>query len=251
MFSTGSPCTSDPRSRTWVGSACPRGGSVVPGPSEDLARSSEFLGGYAETGGAGDIDVAELRWAIIAGTWVWAVGCMQQAERHRSGATRSIDLAAVGRRVVENEADLLTLIAPDVRPPAESLAPGTASLSDTLGFGPPTLTELLDAVAGEIEADLLLSTAGRTNYVLRVSRNAIRMSIRELLLADRIAAADADRRAAAGIELDDRRLAAMLRTDSACASAAVIAVLVAHTADLLEVVDPARAAAYRRQAGSQ
>jgi aminoglycoside phosphotransferase (APT) family kinase protein len=223
-----------------------------PRPVGGFGRIDQLLRGYQEGGGADDIDDAEIHWAIVAGTFVWAVGCMQQADRHRRGATRSIDLAAVGRRVVENEADLLTLIAP--LPPAP---PSDAPLDDheppavdTFAFGPPPLTELLDAVAGAIDSDLLPDSQGRAQYLLRVCRNAVRMAIRELTLGEELSRRDHDRRVAAGLPLDDGALAASIRrrevTDEAVAAA-----LWARTADLLEVVDPRRARRLRGQAGSQ
>jgi hypothetical protein len=46
--------------------------------------------------------VATLRWGII---------CRFQAERHLSGRTPSVELAAIGRRVCETEWDLLELLA--------------------------------------------------------------------------------------------------------------------------------------------
>jgi hypothetical protein len=56
------------------------------------------------------VDRAEFDWALHLNTWIWGVGCLQQADRHLSGSQRSVDLAMVGRRVVEVEADLLELM---------------------------------------------------------------------------------------------------------------------------------------------
>ena len=44
------------------------------------------------------------------GTLKWGIICIHQAERHRSGANRSVELAAIGRRAAETEWDLLELI---------------------------------------------------------------------------------------------------------------------------------------------
>lgn len=208
------------------------GGSL---PVGGFGTVDDLLSGYVEAGGSADLTPGELHWAMVAGTWVWAVGCLQQAERHRSGATRSIDLAAVGRQVVANEADLLTLIAPDVLPPAsgvEDLAPRRA---ETLAFGSPTLTELLDAVAETIEHDLLPSAGGRGRYLLLVSRNVLRMSIREIRAGADVLAAEAE----------DVALAQAIRSAPGGALPDVVTTLVARTADLLEVTDPRRAATFR------
>jgi hypothetical protein len=53
---------------------------------------------------------------LVLATLRWGVICRYQAERHLSGQTRSVELAAIGRRVCETEWDLLTLLdkpAPD------------------------------------------------------------------------------------------------------------------------------------------
>jgi aminoglycoside phosphotransferase (APT) family kinase protein len=68
-----------------------------------------FLDAYAATTGV-HISEGEFDWALMLNTWIWAVGTLQQADRHLSGRQRSLDLALVGRRVVEVEADLLELL---------------------------------------------------------------------------------------------------------------------------------------------
>jgi len=55
------------------------------------------------------VDPERVRWWQAFGTLRWAVGCMTQCERHLSGAVRSVELAAIGRRVCEQEHDLLLL----------------------------------------------------------------------------------------------------------------------------------------------
>jgi len=40
----------------------------------------------------------------------WGVICIMQAATHLNGLTRSVELAAIGRRVCENEHDLLELL---------------------------------------------------------------------------------------------------------------------------------------------
>jgi hypothetical protein len=51
-----------------------------------------------------------VRWWLVLSTLRWGVICRYQAERHLSGQTRSVELAAIGRRVCETEFDLLTLL---------------------------------------------------------------------------------------------------------------------------------------------
>jgi len=46
----------------------------------------------------------------VLATLRWGVICRHQAERHLSGQARSVELAAIGRRVCETEWDLLDLL---------------------------------------------------------------------------------------------------------------------------------------------
>lgn len=80
-----------------------------PGVIGGFGDVDPYLDAYAEVTGV-RIDRTEFDWALHLNTWIWAVGCLQQADRHRSGSQRSVDLATVGRRVVEVEADLLELM---------------------------------------------------------------------------------------------------------------------------------------------
>lgn len=74
-----------------------------------LGSIEDFVTAYEEAGGAA-VDRAALRWWIVAATLRWGVICRYQFERHRSGQTRSVELAAIGRRVCETEYDLLALM---------------------------------------------------------------------------------------------------------------------------------------------
>jgi aminoglycoside phosphotransferase (APT) family kinase protein len=69
----------------------------------------ELIDAYErESGTRPDLDV--IRWWELYGTVWWGIGCIRQADRHLSGATRSVELAAIGRRTCENEYDALRLI---------------------------------------------------------------------------------------------------------------------------------------------
>ncbi|MFM8973691.1 MAG: phosphotransferase family protein, partial [Actinomycetota bacterium] len=70
---------------------------------------SALLAAYAAAGGA-PVSEAELRWWVALGTLKWGVICMSQAFTHLGGAHRSVELAAIGRRVAQTEWDLLDLL---------------------------------------------------------------------------------------------------------------------------------------------
>jgi len=74
-----------------------------------LGTVEDFAGAYEQAGGA-PVDRAALRWWLVLATLRWGVICRYQAERHLSGQTRSVELAAIGRRVCENEWDILDLL---------------------------------------------------------------------------------------------------------------------------------------------
>lgn len=60
---------------------------------------------YEQAGGV-TVDPDTVRWWEVLGTWKWGVMCILQANAHLTGGVRSHELAAIGRRVCENEYDL-------------------------------------------------------------------------------------------------------------------------------------------------
>jgi aminoglycoside phosphotransferase (APT) family kinase protein len=79
-------------------------------PAAGLGSITDFLAGYERAGGQ-PVDPDALRWWLVLGTLRWGVICQRQAHRHLSGQNRSVELAVIGRRVCENEWDLLELLA--------------------------------------------------------------------------------------------------------------------------------------------
>jgi aminoglycoside phosphotransferase (APT) family kinase protein len=69
----------------------------------------ELVSGYSEAGG-GRVDLDVLRWWEVLGTLRWGLICIVQTLTHTSGAVRSVELAAIGRRVCEVEWDLLEML---------------------------------------------------------------------------------------------------------------------------------------------
>jgi aminoglycoside phosphotransferase (APT) family kinase protein len=89
--------------RAWrFGAEHPVGGF---GTYDDLFRGYERVSGCP-------VDPARVRWWEVFGTVWWGGACMQQAARHLSGSERSVELAAIGRRVWEQEYDVLLALAP-------------------------------------------------------------------------------------------------------------------------------------------
>ena len=69
----------------------------------------ELIAGYRGTGGD-DVDPETLAWWEMFGTLKWGVICQVQAAAHLTGTVRSVELAALGRRVAEMEWDVLELL---------------------------------------------------------------------------------------------------------------------------------------------
>ena len=74
-----------------------------------LGSVDTFLSAYEAAAGQ-SIDREAFRWWLTLATLRWGVICRFQAERHLSGQTRSVELAAIGRRVSETEWDVLDLL---------------------------------------------------------------------------------------------------------------------------------------------
>lgn len=74
-----------------------------------LGSVESFVSAYEAASGT-SVDRETLRWWLTVATLRWGVICRFQAERHLSGQTPSVELAAIGRRVSETEWDVLDLL---------------------------------------------------------------------------------------------------------------------------------------------
>jgi aminoglycoside phosphotransferase (APT) family kinase protein len=74
-----------------------------------LGSIESFLRAY-EDASATTVDRVAFHWWLVLATLRWGVICRHQAERHLSDQFRSVELAAIGRRVCETEWDLLDLL---------------------------------------------------------------------------------------------------------------------------------------------
>jgi aminoglycoside phosphotransferase (APT) family kinase protein len=186
--------------RAWRFGSPLRAGGV--GTVEDLVE------GYVAAGGA-PVAEEDLRWWEAMGTLKWGVICIVQAMTHLSGATRSVELAAIGRRTAENEEDLLELIAgPSTYEPVLASRPSKEVTSPP--HDRPTAAELLDAV-GEYLVEVRDGVEGRLGFHARVAGNVVATVRRELELGPARREAHAARLAALGVA-DDAELAAAIRS---------------------------------------
>lgn len=88
--------------KSWrFGSPLPVGGF---GRYEQLVEAYERASGHP-------VDRDALRWWETFGVLKWGIICVMQTLRHLEGGARSVELAAIGRRVCETEWDLLESLA--------------------------------------------------------------------------------------------------------------------------------------------
>ncbi len=80
-----------------------------PHPVAGVGDNDELLDAYEAASGV-RVEPAHLEWWVVFGALRWGIICIVQAETHRSGVHRSVELATIGRRVCENELDVLELI---------------------------------------------------------------------------------------------------------------------------------------------
>jgi aminoglycoside phosphotransferase (APT) family kinase protein len=155
----------------------------APLPAAGTGTREDLLSAYRAAGGA-DISLDELHWWEVLGTLRWGVICLTQAWAHLSGAHRSVELAAIGRRVCEQEWDLLLLLDPDSAHRAAAARPqvGHDGRPSPAPYGRPTATELLEAVREYLLRSVLPQTSGQLSFHARVAANALAIVTRELNL---------------------------------------------------------------------
>jgi aminoglycoside phosphotransferase (APT) family kinase protein len=229
-------------------------------PAEDLAwlcAPAWRFGGAGEVGGFGEvaelleayvaaggpaIEPERLHWWMVYATVKWATICAMQAAAHLGGVTRSVELAAIGRRICESEWDLFALLGVAQDPPA---VPGGArpdpatSRSVPSPFGRPTAAELVEAVREYLEQHVMARSEGGARFQARIARNVLSMVERELTLGASSAAAHRDRVHALGFESDAALAAAIRSGDCDGRWAEVGSALAAAARDQLRVANPA------------
>ncbi len=191
--------------RSWRFGATPRVGGF--GTVDDLVAAYEAASST-------QVDRAALHWWELLGTLKWGIMCVAQAETHRLGVVRSVELAAIGRRVCEVEHDVLLLLAG----PGGSPAPVDEHRVDVGGVEAvaaphdvPSATELLEAVQEFLTGDVMAVTEGRVRFHARVAANVVAIVARELEVGPAQAQHHARRLLVLGVA-DDAELAQRIRT---------------------------------------
>ena len=168
--------------------------------------------------------------------------CIVQTVTHLSGTLRSVELAAIGRRVCEVEWDLLELLAgtdplgsPDapVEVDAVAMPEDRSSLHDA-----PSALELLDAVREFLVSDVMAGTDGRLRFHARVAANVVAMVGRQIALGPHLQSEHAERLRRLGLA-NDAELADAIRAGALEARREeVFSVVTAAVAAKLAVAHP-------------
>jgi aminoglycoside phosphotransferase (APT) family kinase protein len=158
--------------KAWRFGATPEAAGV--GTIDELLEAYEAAGGRA-------VDARVFEWWLVHKTLQWGIICMKQAAVHLTGAQRSVELAAIGRRVAEVEWDLLDLLAPGV---AASGAAGVSVRSSRDSsralYGRPTAEELLDAAEEFLRGAVSDATDGQVRFHAKVAANVVAIVARQL-----------------------------------------------------------------------
>ena len=205
-----------------------------PQPVAGVGPYEQLFDAYAAASGR-SVNPEVARWWEVLGTLKWGIMCIVQARAHLDGWTRSVELAAIGRRVCENEHDLLLLLAPDALRAAAARPPVEETTTPGL-HGRPTAAELLEAVAEWVEGDVRSATDGRVAFHSRVAANVLATVRREALLGPAMADAHARRLAVLGVA-DETALATGIR-EGRLAGADVERAVAETVLDKLAVANP-------------
>jgi aminoglycoside phosphotransferase (APT) family kinase protein len=203
-------------------------------PVGGMGTYGQLLSAYEEAAGC-RLDPEVVRWWEVLGTLKWGVICIMQARTHLDGLARSMELAAIGRRVCENEHDLLLLLEPATLASAvERPLPDPAVAAGL--HGRPTAAELLEAVREWVVGDVRESSSGRVAFHSRVAENVLATLEREVTLGPAMEADHAERLARLGVT-DDRAFADGVR-DGSLSGDHVVRAIAESVVDKLRVANP-------------
>jgi aminoglycoside phosphotransferase (APT) family kinase protein len=177
----------------------------APLPVAGVGTVDQLLDAYERVSGRA-VDRAAFHWWQVQKTLQWGIICMGQAAAHLTGAVRSVELAAIGRRVAEQEWDLLELLAPEAwaaaradamtkageaggavsdgagSPEPGDRAPAGEARDDPGLYGRPTAAELLEAVGEYLSGPVMDATEGHVRFHARVAANVVGIVGRQLTL---------------------------------------------------------------------
>lgn len=146
-------------------------------PAFGVGQLDEYFTAYERESGT-TVEPLRFRWWLVYSTLWWGVCCLQMADIWRSGLDAGLERAVIGRRASETEVDLLMLL--EEHAPAEERGPiSSPQQAKVRRLGEPSSTEMLEALASWIEADVKPNSQGRDRFMAAVALNALGMLQRE------------------------------------------------------------------------
>ena len=85
---------------------------IDPTPPTDLDPPDGSAQAWGSLGGGAKVDPERVKYWEVLGTMKWGIMCTIMVTAFKTGADRSVERAAIGRRSSETEIDLLRLLAP-------------------------------------------------------------------------------------------------------------------------------------------
>ncbi len=209
-----------------------------PGVVAGMGDPETLIAAYEAAGGR-HVDRAAYHWWLVLGTLKWGIMCGSQAGAHLTGVIRSVELAAIGRRVAEQEHDIMELLgyATEHRRGSSSPSEDSAPVAAVDLHRLPNAQELLEAVREYLERDVM-PVPGRVGFHARVAANVVAMIERELRLGPAQRYRYAELLKGLGV-VDDGELAAAIRQGAMDSRRDEVARVVRFGVDArLEVANP-------------
>lgn len=160
-------------------------------PVGGIGDIAPFLAAYEAASGR-RVDPTRFEFWRVLTTLFWGSACMTMLGDWRGGTERSIERAAIGRRISEVEVDLLLLLADIEAVPAEPLAPLSIPPRETQ-TGQTSLTEMITALSEWNDRDVTPKATGRDRFQSRIAANLFAQLSREAQMGRDFAFARRDR----------------------------------------------------------
>jgi aminoglycoside phosphotransferase (APT) family kinase protein len=142
-----------------------------------IGEVEPFLAAY-EAASNRAVDRERFRFWRVLTTLFWGTACMTMLGDWRSGAERTVERAAIGRRISEVEVDLLLLLAGIEGVEAKPLPPVDIPARDAQ-TGQTSLAEMITAVAEWNDRDVTPNAKGRDRFQSRIAANLLGQLSRE------------------------------------------------------------------------
>lgn len=150
-----------------------------------------FINAYEAASGRTVNDARFQFWRVLT-TLFWGSACMTMLGDWRDGTERSIERAAIGRRISEVEIDLLLLLAEIEGVAADPLSPLTIPALDAQ-TGQTSLTEMITALSEWNDTEVTPKAVGRDRFQSRIAANLFAQLSREAQMGRDFAFARRDR----------------------------------------------------------